>query len=217
MGPTEVIIIIAILVIFWVIPAILAAHILFVNAAHKWPRLRADICLRSLAIIATPILALCWPVVLVSSCSMWLSSRALASHHTCHGGDGNARHSSAWYYSAWAQIKTGCKRKTYTTEEIPAGYRVDVENQAATHPRLKTQPELVRTGNGQNTGISNHASSHLSLQVERINGMGVAQYAHRSCQTDQDTSLPTYQMALEESVDRAAIPDGRMPLPVYSA
>lgn len=217
MGPTEVIAITAILVIFWVLPAILAAHILFVNASRKWPRLRADICLRSLAIIATPILALCWPVILVLSCSMWLGSRALGSHHTCHGGYGNARHSSAWYYLAWAQIKTGCKRKTYTTEEIPAGYRVDVENQAATHPRLKTQPERVRTGNGQNRSISSHTSSHLSLQVERINGMGVAQYAHRSCQTDQDTSPPTYQMALEESVDRAAIPDGRMPLPVYSA
>ncbi|RTE72828.1 hypothetical protein BHE90_012750 [Fusarium euwallaceae] len=218
MGSTGVVITNAILVMLWVMPAILATYALFINAADKWPLLREDFCIQCLAFTtATPILALLWPAVFMTFCSVWLEFCALSSCFNSHEGDENAWYSSIWYGPEWTRIKTGHKRKIYMTEDIPAGYSMGVKSQIAANPRLKIQPELVRTGNGQDTGISNHDSSHLSLQVEKMNGGGMVKYAHRSCQTDQDTPPPTYQMVLDESVDRAAIPDGRTPPPVYSA
>lgn len=217
MGPAEIIIVTTISIFFWGLPAVLTAHILFVNATHKWPRLKADIRLRSLAIIAASMLALCWPIAIVLSCLMSLGSCAFASHSTRHGGSENAWFSLAWVPLAWARIKTGCRRKTHNSKEATVEQRADVENQIANHLQSKTQPEPVSIADEHDTGNSNYDSSHPGPAVGMMSGTGVARYAHRSCQTDPDAAPPTYAMALEESVDRAAILDDRPPLPAYSA
>ncbi|KAH8669220.1 hypothetical protein BGZ61DRAFT_483413 [Ilyonectria robusta] len=217
MGPAEIIIVTTISIFFWGLPAVLTAHILFVNATHKWPRLKADIRLWSLAIIAASMLALCWPIALVLLCLISLGSCAFASHSTRHGGSRNAWLSLAWVPLAWARIKTGCRRRMHKTEKVTVEQRADVENQIANHLQSKTQPEPVSTADERDTGNFNYDSSRPGPPVGIMNGTGVARYAHRSCQTNQDAAPPTYEMALEESVNRAAIPNDQPPLPAYSA
>ncbi|RSL45865.1 hypothetical protein CEP54_014105 [Fusarium duplospermum] len=185
-------------------PAVFPARKLFTYITQKWPHLRENIGLTGLAAVVAFALALLWPIALV--CGIWRPYEPAHLPRVINETDAPRVDPSIWQSSAWMRIKRMLRRKTSGSEDIPIGYKADTENQIATQPQQEAESGLTHTTDQQPTHPTSTSGSHID--VERIC------YAHRACQTSED-SPPAYPGTWEEEVDKAAIPDGRCPLPPY--